>query len=130
MINGVAGTRLRLLSAGAGMALAISGCKPVTEACAAYTSPALVVTARDSVSGALIPNAIISASMGTLTDSAVVGPAPEYPVLLASSAGTYEVSVRAPGYTTWTSTQTVAYTNQACGHIAPLAFTALMQGVP
>jgi uncharacterized protein CbrC (UPF0167 family) len=115
----------------AGVALAAPSCqKSVTGVCTTNLTRSLAVTVRDSVSGAVLPSAVIRASMGTRTDSAVVGSVAAYPVSLAWDAGTYEVTVQAPGYTTWTSTQTVTYSNRACGHLAPLAVTALMQRTP
>ena len=132
MINAAIGTRLRpLWAAVACIALAEASCqRPVTEACTANRTLSLTVTVRDSVSAALLPNAVIRASMGARADSAVVGPVAEYPVSLAWDAGTYDVTVQVPGYTTWTATQTVTYSNQACGKLAPLAVTALMQRAP
>jgi hypothetical protein len=125
-------TRFRpLWAAVGGIALAASSCqKSVAEpVCTTNATLSLSVTVRDSVSGAALPNAVIRASMGTRTDSAVVGPVAAYPVSLAWAAGTYDVTVQSPGYTAWTSTQTVTYSNQACGRLAALAVTALMQRV-
>jgi hypothetical protein len=120
----------RLWAAVAGIALAGSSCQKPTGLCPLVRSFSLSVTVRDSVSGAVLPNTVIRASEGTRTDSVVVGPDAAYPVMFAWDAGTYDVTVQAPGYTTWTSTQTVTYSNQPCGRSVPLAVTALMQRTP
>lgn len=132
MGNAMIGTRFRLLCAAlACLALAASSCQTsVTGACTADFTPVMSVTVRDSASGALLPNAVIRASLGTRTDSAVVGPEATYPVWLGWDAGTYAVTVQAAGYSTWSASQTATYTDRACGHFATVDVAALMQRAP
>lgn len=109
------------------------GCqKSATEVCTDQVTLSLSMTVKDSVSGALVPNAVLLATMGAIKDSVVIGSNVEaYPVALAWGApGTYDVSVRSPGYATWTSTATVTVGDAKCGRLAPLAITALMQKAP
>jgi len=125
-------TRFRpLWAAAASLALAAPSCQQsVTGVCTADLTPVMSVTVRDSASGALLPNAVIRASMGTRTDSAVVGPEAAYPVWLGWDAGTYAVTVQAAGYSTWSSSQTAAYTDKTCGHFGTVSVAALMQRTP
>ena len=114
----------------AAFTLIAAGCqKPLpAELCSTSRTLPLAVSVRDSVSGALLPNAVLYASMGTRTDTVAIGSNVEaYPVSLAWAAGTYGVVAQAPGYIAWTSTQTV--TSDGC-HLASTAVTALMQKAP
>jgi hypothetical protein len=98
----------------------------------------LRVTAVDSVSGALVPNAVIVASgpppdssaFFQIPDSASIGAnVSAYPVLLGTSLGTYVLTIRAAGYHTWIGSEDVADATGAC-HALPMAVTAVMQASP
>jgi hypothetical protein len=115
------------------VALSASACKREPTAlvvCPLVAYDALSVTARDSVSGALLPNAFLKA-LGTYTDSINVGSnLSNYPVALGAVAGMYAVSVQAPGYATWTRMETVTLSDPECGIPNQLSVTALMQRSP
>jgi hypothetical protein len=115
------------------VAVAASACKHEPTAlatCPLVEYDALRVTARDSASGALLPNASLKA-VGVYTDSINVGSnLLIYPVTLGATAGVYTVSVQAPGYSAWTRTETVTLSDPACGIPNILSVTAMMQRSP
>ena len=109
-----------------------SGCKknPTATSCAAIGWRSLSVTAKDSVTGTLMANAVLRA-VGTYSDSVAVGSNLNlYPVSLAGAAGTYLVTVQAPGYSAWTHSETVTSSDPICGRPDPLFVTALLQRTP
>jgi hypothetical protein len=135
MIEHISRSRLRVLSAGVTtVALIVSGCqKSATEVCTDQASISLFVTVRDSLSGALVPNASLRASMGAIRDSLAIGSnVGAYPVSLdwSGGAGTFDVAVNAPGYMAWTTSATVLVSDARCGRLAPLSITALLQKSP
>ena len=94
----------------------------------------LNVTVVDSVTNAPPASAVLIARSGAFVDS--VGPrAPMQfvqngpPVLLLSSAGeragTYDLTIRSPGYRDWTRTG-VEVTEDEC-HVRPITLTARLQ---
>ena len=89
----------------------------------------LDVTARDSVSGALLANTTAIAARTPQGDTAtrsIGSDVSQYPVTLNVFGGTYTVSVAAPGYLTWSKTVT---TDPEC-RINHVQITALMQKSP
>ena len=86
-----------------------SACKksPTAVYCQAELLPALMVTVRDSVTGALVSNVSLK-TVGPYSDSAAVSSNLDlYPVSLAGPPGTYLLTVRAVGYSTWAQSETV-----------------------
>jgi hypothetical protein len=125
----------RFLSFAAG-ALLLAGCDPVTSDfnCTADFRFGLNVTVVDSVTNAPPASAVLIARTGAVVDS--VGPAtPQQlvlngpPVLLLGAAGerpgTYDLTVRAPGYRDWTRNG-VTVTADEC-HVRSVAVTARLQ---
>ncbi len=99
--------------------------------CPLVAIDALQVTARDSVSGALLPNVFLKAVGPFQTDSISVGSnLMNYPVVLGSAGGAYAVSVEAAGYSTWARTETVTLADPQCGVPNILKVTVLMQRSP
>jgi hypothetical protein len=93
-----------------------SGCtrNPTAIYCPAELLSALQVTVNDSLTGALVPNAVLKA-VGPHSDSVVVGSsASSYPVGLAVSPGAYQLTVSAAGYAPWAQAETVTPGN-LCG---------------
>jgi hypothetical protein len=114
------------------LAVSASACmSPPTAVCAAVAYSAIRVTAKDSVSGALLPNASLKAVGPYQTDSLNVGSnLGYYPVTLGWTAGTYAVSVQAPGYSEWARTETVTLSDPKCGVPNLVSVVALMQRSP
>jgi hypothetical protein len=111
-----------------------ASCKGTTSTAAdgclvAYQS--LFVTATDSVSGALVPNALLKA-VGPVTDSIAIGSNTNlYPVPLAPVAGTYVVTIQATGYSTWTRSETVTSSDPTeCHRPDGLSVTAQLHKLP
>lgn len=105
--------------------------------CDLSARPALAVTAVDSISRALVPNAVIIASASAadsasiVPDSASIGAnVGAYPVPLGWVLGTYVLTVRAAGYETWTRSVVVTSTSGTCHGGLPMAVTAEMQASP
>ena len=90
--------------------------------CGAVAYLALLVTARDSLTGVLVPNAVLGVE-GQGPGVSIGSNVNLYPVNLADHAGTYTVFVQVPGYLSWTKTVIVT------GGCAPnsVSVTALMQ---
>lgn len=124
----------RILSFGAG-ALLVAGCGPLTSvACTADFRYGLNVTVVDSVTNAPPASALLVARTGTVVDS--VGPVAPQPLVLngpptlqlaaaGERPGTYDLTVRAPGYREWTRTG-VKVTADEC-HVRGIALTARLQ---
>jgi len=109
--------------------LLLAGCRSLTGCNATSLTLALEVTAKDSVTGALVPNATLKSAYADGQAVATVSVGSEvsgYPVNLATAGGTYTVSIAAAGYTTWTQTVVV---NGECRPTA-VSITALMQKSP
>jgi hypothetical protein len=92
-------------------AVAVSSCQSITGTTCNDTVAyqALEMTAKDSVTGVLVVNAVLKA-IGQGADSATVSigsDVSKYPVNLAGVGGTYAVSIVAPGYLTWSRTVVV-----------------------
>ena len=106
--------------------------KGITATCSTVEYHTLFVTAKDSISGALVPNAVLKAT-GPFSDSVSIGPnVSAYPVSLAGAAGVYTVTVQATGYSTWTKTVTVTLSGQSdCGGQPNIvSITALLEKTP
>ena len=115
-------------------AFGVASCHPDESACPA---PQLLVihiwtfevTARDSVTGALLANTTAMAArtpQGDTVTRTIGSDVSQYPVTLIVLGGTYTVSVAATGYLTWTKTVT---TDPEC-RINNVPLTALMQKSP
>jgi hypothetical protein len=125
----------RFLSSAAG-ALLLAGCGAITGdyACTADYRYGLNVTVVDSVTSAPPASAVLIARTGAAVDS--VGPAAPQPVVLngppvlllgaaGERPGTYDLTVRAPGYRDWTRNG-VKVTADEC-HVRGIAVTARLQ---
>ena len=89
--------------------------------CSADLEPPLVITVRDSISGALLPNVGIT-STGPAGETVIVGSdVGVYPINVVRGAGTYSVSVSAAGYVTWTGTEVVVARDLACAQFYTVA---------
>jgi hypothetical protein len=110
---------------------AACGPKPTEVACPLVLYSALLVTARDSTTGALVPGAILEAT-GPYSDSVSVGSNVSlYPVALAPAVGTYLVTVQAPGYVGWSRTETVTSADRTgCSIPDQVSVTALLHEAP
>jgi len=128
-------SRLKLILSGAALAM-LAACDLLTSptACLADYRYGINVTIVDSLTEAPPSSAVLIAHSGVFVDS--VGPtepmqltAGAPPVLLLSTAGerkgTYDLTVRAPGYRTWTRNG-VRVTADEC-HVHPVAITARLQ---
>lgn len=119
----------RVLAAGL-----LSGCGVLpsdSRVCTADFRFGLVVTVVDSLTGGPPTSAVLIARSGTFVDS--VGPFTPQPVVLngppvlnlpaaGERAGTYDLTVRAPGYRDWTRTS-VRVTSDEC-HVRRTVVTA------
>lgn len=88
----------------------------------------IVVTAQDSVTGALVANTTVMEIQQSLADTAkrsIGSDVTMYPAVLPQFGGTFTVSVAAPGYTTWSKT----LSGLRCAE-ARLVLTARMQKSP
>lgn len=119
--------------------VALAACERPTGLCDLSRPLAVLeVTAVDSVSGALVPNAVITATgpapdsaLIVVPDSASIGTnVAAYPVRLGSSVGNYVVTVHAVGYRVWTQAEAVTYAAGTCHGDLPMAVTAVMQASP
>ncbi|HKP73918.1 MAG TPA: carboxypeptidase-like regulatory domain-containing protein [Longimicrobiaceae bacterium] len=123
-------SRLIPVLSGAAVA-ALAACNPLmpAHACLADYRYGINVTIVDSITEAPPSSAVLIAQSGAYVDS--VGPAaPQTPALLLLStagerAGTYHLTVRAPGYREWTRSS-VKVTADDC-HVHPVAITARLQ---
>jgi len=112
-------------------AFAVAGCHSATgskcDSFAVYTH-SIVVTAKDSVTGALVPNAAVMAAgaSGDTAKMSIGSDVTRYPADLSVLAGAYTVSVAASGYATWTTTVGVA---NDCAQ-PQVTLTAMMQRSP
>jgi len=108
---------MRYLRLGVMFVVAIgSGCRkdPTSVYCPANLLPAFAVMVNDSLTGTLVPNAVVKA-VGPYSDSVAVGSNLNlYPVSLGGLPGTYLLSVTAAGYSPWSQSETVMPTN-SCG---------------
>ena len=109
--------------------LAVAGCHSGESGCQAYDiyDGTIEVTAEDAATGALVPNTTMTLMVSPV-DTAVqsIGSdVSKYPVdFLSIGLGTYQLSVAAPGYATWTNDVTVE-----CS-IPPNTVTARLQKSP
>ena len=120
--------RLVLIFSALAVTVTVASCNAILGCNNMVAYEALQVTARDSVTGALVANAVLRA-VGQGSDSASVSIGSNvnlYPVNLASYGDTYAVSVQAPGYSPWSRTVVVT------GGCVPkgVTVTALMQKSP
>ena len=126
---------VRLLCACAG-AITLGACNSPQffPGCTEEYRYGLNVTVVDSLTGASPSSAMLIARDGAFVDS--VGPQTTFitgpqgqPVLLVSAAGerpgTYDVTVRSPGYLAWTRAG-VQITGDEC-HVDPIALTARLR---
>jgi hypothetical protein len=97
--------------------------------CTEEARPGLMVALADSLTGVTtgFTNVAIIAREGAYADSAVMATYPQPPstggvALAYERRGTYDVSVRADGYATWTRTGVIV-TGDVC-HVATVALTA------
>ena len=117
-------------------AFVLAGCGPILDdhLCTADYRYGLTVAVVDSVTGVPPASAVLIARSGAFVDS--VGPATPHPVvqngppvlLLFSAgerAGTYDLTVRAPGYRDWTRNG-VNVTEDEC-HVRLTKVTARLQ---
>ena len=128
--------RVRPAAAACAGALLLAGCQPATGgfACTEDFRYGLTVTVIDSATGAPPASAVFIARSGTFVDSAGPrAPAPVSlagpPLLLFASAGerpgSYDLTVRAPGYADWSRTGVIV-TADAC-HVILTEVTARLQ---
>ena len=112
-------------------ALALAGCdrESLPVVCTPSIEQGLYITVVDSVTGAPPPSAALIARSGTYVDS--VGPYAVQPgsllILTAvpERVGTYDLTVRSPGYLTWTRTG-VRITSREC-HVRTVYVTARLR---
>lgn len=121
-----------LLLCGCAGALALGACDspPMPEACTPNILFGLQVTVVDSLTNGPPPSATLIARTAAAIDS--VGPVPPDPIggwLVLNAAmereGTYELTVRSPGYRTWTRTG-VRVGKEGC-HVRPVAVIARLR---
>jgi hypothetical protein len=107
------------------------GPKPTELACPLVLYSALLVTARDSTTGTLVPGAILESTVPYRDSVSVGSNVALYPVALAPAVGTYLVTVQAPGYVGWSRTETVTSTDRTgCSIPDQVSVTALLQEDP
>jgi PEGA domain-containing protein len=111
-------------------AFSVAGCHSATGSCRSFAlySHDIFVSAKDSGTGALVPNATLTAMrpQGDTAKASIGSDVTQYPADLLVLGGTYTVSVTAPGYAAWSATVSVA-TN--CTQL-DVPITALMQKSP
>lgn len=115
----------------------VSGCSVLpsdSRVCTAEFRFGLIVTVVDSLTASPPSSAVLIARSGAFVDS--VGPYAPQPLVLngppvlilptaGERAGTYDITVRAPGYRDWTRTS-VRVTADEC-HVQPTGVTAKVQ---
>jgi hypothetical protein len=95
--------------------------------CTLEARSGLIVTVRDSVTGALVPNASVVARNATITDTARDVSTGVYS-LAYEMAGVFEVVVERTGYRPW-SRANVRIRQGRC-HVETVSLTALLQPQP
>lgn len=111
--------------------LALAGCDRATQpvACTPSIERGLFVTVVDDVTGAPPSSATLVAQSGEYVDSAgPVAPLPGSLLVLSAvpeRAGTYDLTVRSPGYPAWTRTG-VQVTADQC-HVRRVDVTARLR---
>ncbi|MCX5765873.1 MAG: carboxypeptidase-like regulatory domain-containing protein [Gemmatimonadetes bacterium] len=128
------GARVRLAAvvmAGAVVAGAATACgkrdvTPPGVVCALYAAAGLNVTVTDSVSGAPVSGATVVAvgRNGARNDSTITGSGGTA-ALLYEAPGSFDVTVRLTGYTTW-SRAGIAIAKDVC-HVIPVSLGARLQ---
>ena len=108
---------------------AMLGCidTPFETVCTDDLRAGLVVTVRDSVTGAPVSGARVVARTGATADTAR-SPLNGISALAYEKAGTYEVTVEQAGYRPWTRAN-VQVTRDEC-HVRTVSLTALLQPQP
>ena len=117
------------MCAAAALLTALLGCEesPFNTVCAEEARPGLLVSVRDSVSGAAVSEARVIARTGTTADTSSGAFNGLYP-LAYEKAGIYQVVVEHTGYRTWTRAN-VHVTRDEC-HVQTVSLTALLQRQP
>ena len=112
----------------------ISGCSdPASVVCTRDEIPGLAITVLDSASSEFVhaEGILVTATDGAFSDSVVVSlirSLDNFPIPLAwERAGTYTVTVQAPGYREWSQSNVrVAEAPDGC-HVVPVNLTARLQ---
>jgi hypothetical protein len=118
----------RVGAAGAALA-AMLGCSDTLfgRGCTDEARPGLLVTVRDSTTGAPASDARVVARSGAMADTARFPLDGTYP-LAYENAGTYEVTVEQTGYRAWRRVN-VRVTRDEC-HVKTVSLTALLEPQP
>lgn len=106
-----------------------SGTTEVT--CDASLVPAFLLTVRDSLTGAVIdPQATAVATIPSKGYADTVVDSPSDPIMLGILSGTYNLSVRSPGYAAWFDSNIVIATQDAGCHPVTQTLRANLQKLP
>ena len=113
----------------AALLIALVGCEksPFNTVCTDEARPGLLVSVRDSISGAAVSEARVIARTGTTADTSSGAFNGLYP-LAYEKAGIYQVLVEHTDYRTWVRAN-VRVTADEC-HVQSVSLTALLQRQP
>jgi hypothetical protein len=121
------GTAVICMAALAGLA---SGCEAAdqgpTASCTSVAPLSVVVTVRDSVSGAAAADGAIGTLLGSGVDD-TLSHADSLTLLGGDQLGTFTVTIDRPGYLTWSAADVQVTQKGSCGNVIPVRLTAKLQ---
>ena len=124
-------TRLVTWSCLAAMGWIVSSCSSdnVIAACAAPAPVAVVVTVRDSTSGAAAADGAIGTLVGAGVDDTLIQ-TDSLTLRGGNQLGTFTVTIDRPGYLTWTAANVSVTMKGVCGNVLPVQLSAKLQPAP
>jgi hypothetical protein len=111
--------------------LGACGSDTTQAACAPIDIPAFLLTVRDSLTGAVIDSqatAIATIPSSGYADTVVN--VPSDPLMLGELPGTYDLSVKSPGYAAWLDSNIVIAAQDAGCHPVTQTLRANLQKLP
>lgn len=120
------GATLICLAALAGLASACGADQGPIAACTSVAPLSVVVTVRDSTSGAAAANDAIGTLVGSGVDD-TLSHADSLTLLGGDQLGTFTVTIDRPGYLTWTAPDVQVTQKGSCGNVIPVRLTAKLQ---
>ena len=102
-----------------------SGSTP-TGFCAAPRSLSVIITVRDSVSGAAAAEGAIGTLVGASVDDTLLQ-ADSLTLLGGDRTGTFTARIDRPGYLTWTESDVRVTEVAPCGNVIPVQLSAKLQ---
>ena len=90
----------------------LGACDSITESCSAVLSEGITLEVRDSLTNALVRHDTASSLLYRVNGGPLLSSSVIYPERLAIfGAGTFDLTLRRPGYRTWTKNDVVVPTN-------------------